>query len=141
MSFEEQLRQALRPGPAPRGLADRVVAQLAAATTGDDQSAASGHAPADTPADTPAAAAAAVGTAAVLAPAGVRAGRRPSWMGLGVAASLLAAVASSALWLEHDRQRQAREARNQVLRALAITSEQLHDIQARVTETRVRSGD
>lgn len=140
MSFEEQLRQALRPGPAPRGLADRVVAQLAAAATDDYRPQTAGEAPPDTP-DTLAGTAQAVRTAAVPGPAGAGVGRRRSWMGLGVAASLLAAVASSALWLEHDRQRQAREARDQVLRALAITSEQLHDIQARVTETRVRSGD
>lgn len=122
MTFDEELRQALRPGPAPRGLADRVLARLAASD------------------DTASRAASAAGEPPRFARR-TTTWRVPSWMGLGVAASLVAVVASSAVWLEHDRQRQAREARADVLRALAITNQQLHDIQALVTDTSAVSGD
>jgi hypothetical protein len=106
MTFEDQLRDALRRKEPPPGFAARV-ASLAA----------SGGAPheSDGRHATP--------------------GRalRSRWVAFGMAASLALATASGLVFLDRQKQAEARRARALAIQALRVTSAELGHIQSRVT--------
>jgi hypothetical protein len=104
MNFEGDLRRALEPVDPPPGFADDVLARLGTRP----------RSPAHSTAPPP--------------------GTMAPWLPLGLAASLLAAVLGGAAWLEQERQRQAAEARDQVIQALRLTSHQLNEIRTRAVE-------
>jgi hypothetical protein len=103
MTFEDQLRASLRRREAPEGFASRVAARAAA------ERAMSGAPTRRTPAR-----------------------GRPRWVALGMAASLALATASGLVFLERQKETEARRAQAQVIQALRIAEAELAQIRSRV---------
>jgi hypothetical protein len=107
MTVEDQLRAALRRKAPPAGFAARVVSQAAGEPRSRQVSA-----------PTPL----------------IRAGsKRPRWVALGVAASLVLATGSGLVFLDRQKAIEARRARALAIEALRVANTELNHIQSRVT--------
>lgn len=102
MSMDEELRRALRPVEAPPGFTERTMARIASEGQGEAR-----------------------GRGRPWGPSVTR------WLGAAVAASIL--VASGAGWYQVSRRAaDAERARQDVERALRITTEKLQEVQTRI---------
>jgi negative regulator of sigma E activity len=122
MTFDDELRDALRPSdPGPR-FAERVLARLE-----------------------PVAAVVPVEPAVVPAPVREHPRRPFRWVPLGLAASVTVATAAGVVFLEAQRRAEGERARHQVIVALRLTSGELNEIgrrlDTRATPTETVPGD